>query len=139
MGTRRWLWTLGSPMGDPYSTMLRSSRLASPSIDSLSFSSRYSVCPVKNSLNCWNLRISSRLLPWCDVGWNGRSSPLSGYTRLVASRDSLRVKTRVMSVWKASTCRSNMSCKCSVKESGTPAGASGRARSSPLAFCSSII
>ncbi len=42
-----------------------------------------------------------------------------------------------MSVCSASTCRSNSSFMCSENESGTPAGASGSARASPLRLCAS--
>ena len=70
--------------------------------------------------------------PWCDAGWNGCSEPLSGNTRFCASRPVLKVMMRVMSDWNASTCRSNIRRMCSENESGTPAGASGSSRSSPL-------
>ena len=82
-------------------------------------------------------RMASSLLPWCEAGWNGVVVPLSGWIRFEASRPILNETTRVMSVWKASTCRSNISSMCSAKESGTPAGASGSSRCSPLELNSS--
>ena len=64
-------------------------------------------------------------------------TPLSGYARLEPSRAILNEKTRVMSAANASTCRSNISFTCSSNESGTPTGASGSWRGSPLALCAS--
>ena len=49
-----------------------------------------------------------------------------------ASRPVLNEKTRVMSDWNASTWKSNISFTCSANESGTPIGASGSSRCSPL-------
>ena len=43
-----------------------------------------------------------------------------------------------MSEAKASACRSNIVSTCSVKESGTPAGASGSSLASPLVLCASM-
>ena len=63
--------------------------------------------------------------------------PLSGYARVDASRPVLNENTRVMSDSNASTWMSNMSFMCSANESGTPNGASGSSRGSPLAFFAS--
>ncbi len=70
--------------------------------------------------------------------WNGVLIPLSGNTRLLVSRLILKDDTRVTSDEKASTCRSNISLTCSSHESGTPNGAAGSSRSSPLALRCSI-
>ena len=58
-------------------------------------------------------------------------------TRLLTSRLILKANTRVMSAWNASTCRSIISLTCSSYESGTPFGAPGSSRASPLLFFSS--
>ncbi len=70
--------------------------------------------------------------PWCDEEWNAPLKPLSGYVRFEASRPSLNAKTRVKSEANASACRSNISLTCSENESGTPIGAPGSSRGSPL-------
>ena len=84
----------------------------------------------------WQILLNSRMAfsrpPWCEAGWKARSDPLSGKVRLEASRPVLKATTRVVSVSRASTCRSNMSRMCSENESGTPGGAPGISRGSPL-------
>ncbi len=136
-GQRRWLWMLGSAIGEPQITIDLSSRLASPSIVVFSFSSRCAIWPTRYLQILLNSMIRSSRLPWCEAGWNGWFDPLSGKTRFCASRPILNEMTRVMSVCSASTCRSNSSRMCSENESGTPAGASGSARASPLRLCAS--
>ncbi len=84
----------------------------------------------------WLIMLKSRIAasrpPWCDAGWKPLFVPLSGYARLDASRPVLNENTRVMSDWNASTWKSNISFMCSANESGTPIGASGSSRASPL-------
>ena len=70
--------------------------------------------------------------------WKPVFTPLSGYDRPEASRPSLNEKTRVVSAANATAMRSINTCTCSSNESGTPIGASGNWRSSPLAFRASM-
>ena len=51
--------------------------------------------------------------PWCEHGWNGVLTPLSGQTRPLTSRLILNAETRVVSVMNASACRSNIMRTCS--------------------------
>ena len=50
---------------------------------------------------------------------------VSGNTALLNSRANISVDTRVMSDWKAITCRSISSFRWSANVAGTPAGTSG--------------
>ena len=54
------------------------------------------------------------------------------------SRPNLKENTRVVSEMNACSCRSNISFTCSSHESGTPAGALGSSRVSPLVLRASI-
>ena len=72
---------------------------------------------------------------WCDAVWNAFGELLGPNTRFETSRLSLNAKSRVMSDAKASACRSNISFTCSSHASGTPIGAPGSSRASPLEFC----
>ena len=111
----------------------------SPSIVVFIFSRKYAICPTRYLLILLNSMIVASRLPWCDVGWKAPLDPLSGNTRFCASRPVLNEMTRVRSVCSASTWMSNISFMCSENESGTPAGASGSSRASPLLFCASTI
>ena len=77
---------------------------------------------------------SLRLFEWCDALWNPSRTPLFGYTVPLVSREYSNVEMRVISAWKASTCRSNISLRCSSKSSGMPTGASGSSRR-PTCVC----
>jgi hypothetical protein len=76
--------------------------------------------------------------PKCEALWKPASTPLPGYTRPEPSRPILNEKTRVVSDANARSCRSNISFTCSSHESGTPAGAPGSSRVSPLMLRASI-
>ena len=66
--------------------------------------------------------------------WNAVGDPLGPNTRFDTSRLILNANTRVTSDAKATACRSNISLTCSSYESGTPIGAPGSSRASPLEF-----
>ena len=67
----------------------------------------------------------SAMLPWWDSGWNASEIPRLLYVRMLASRSSENVMTRVMSAWNARPIRSNIIFKCVSMSFGTPIGASG--------------
>ena len=76
---------------------------------------------------------------WCEPVWNGAVDPLAANTRFETSRLNLNEKMRVVSAANATACRSNISLTCSSNESGTPIGAPGSSRGSPLVFdCSTF-
>ena len=112
-----------------------SSSDASPSIVSCIRCRKYASWPVRYVLIRLKSMMSAGTLPWCEAPWIDFVVPLSGKVRFDWSKPVLKVMTRVMSVWNASTCRSNISCMCSSNESGMPDGASGIARSSPARDC----
>ena len=110
IGTRLWLWTFESPIGDPYSTTVLSSTLPpSPSGVFFSFSSRYGTRLTWYLLIFAKSTMRSSFSWWCDAEWNAPLKPLSGYTRFDASRPSLKAKTRVRSDANATACKSNIS------------------------------
>ena len=108
-----WLWTLGSPIGEPYITSVLSSTVPSPS------GIRFSRSMKCGSRLTWYLLIlaksrmrSSRALWWLAL-WKPVVTPVAGKTRPDTSRDILKANTRVMSLPKARACRSNISLTCS--------------------------
>ena len=66
--------------------------------------------------------------------WNAAVEPLGAKTRFETSRLNLNEKMRVVSAANATACRSNISLTCSSNESGTPIGAPGSSRGSPVWF-----
>ena len=68
------------------------------------------------------LAIFSGSFWWCDSSWWPSVTPTMRYCWSLPSWPNMKVAMRVTSVWNASTSRSHIRRKCSVRSAGTPAG-----------------
>ena len=140
-GTRLWLCRLGSPIGEPIqhdglveqrAVAIRGRRAQLlQEIGQLAHMIGVDLRQLEDAL--FTIAVMRRVV----------ERPFEPALRIRAigpvAAQSLNVTTRVASVRKASTCRSNISRTCSENESGMPGGAAGNSRTSPLMFRASTI